>query len=152
MKRSLVDELIAERRVEEFRENIGDKLRLDAGNPEFRRVAGNAFAAMAGEWGLSAVEAAALLSASDREYQKWIAGDFAHVDTEHLEKISCLMGIYRYLATLYSGHFDRVGAWLKRKNAGVLYGGKTPYDLLVGAEANAFHLVRRDLAASTVSP
>lgn len=150
MKRSLVDELIVERRIEEFRGNIDEALRLRADDPNFRRVAGRAYLVMASEWGLTPTEAAELLSTTKNDVENWIAGDYSSVDTEHLEKISCLMGIYKYLSTLYSGHFDRVGKWLRQKNECELYAKATPYDLLAGANASVFHLVRRDVAAWTV--
>ncbi len=146
---SLVDELIKERRIEEFRENIQDALRLGAEEVKFRRLAARAYIGLAGIWVLDQSDAATLLNLSDQDYQDWQEGEFTDLGVDHLEKISCLLGIYRYLFTLYSGHTDRVSAWLCRSNAGVLIAGNTPYEILAGARVEVFHLVRRKLAGAT---
>ncbi len=148
--RSLIDELINERRIEEFRENIQDALRLSAEDPKFRRVAGRAYVSLAGTWRFSHSQAARFLSISEDDYQAWLGEDFDRLGEVELEKISCLLGIYKYLGRLYSGQVDRIDKWLKRDNSGPLYSGRCPYELLVGADADIFHLVRRDVAAHTV--
>ncbi len=149
-KRILVDELIAERRIEELRGNVSDLLVQFLGRPESRNIAARIYVKLVERWALSTTDAARLIDISTGEYQSWLKGDAENLDVVELEKIQCLVGIYRYLTTLYSGHMDRVERWLCRKNHGDLYRGSSPYELLVGATPNVFYLVRQQLAAQTV--
>ena len=147
--KSTVDELIAERRIEKLRESTADSLRQELDRPKARRVSAKIYQALADRWSLSSAEAAELIGVPELEYRSWCKGNVSNLDLLELEKIHCLMGIYQSLGTLYSGHFDRVDRWLRRRNNGDFYRGKTPYDLLVGASPNVFYLVRQQLAAET---
>lgn len=148
-KSPLVDKLIADRRLEEFRENIKAGTELMADQTKFQRVAAHAYVGLAKIWHLPDDKAASLLDVSNETYTAFLKEDAARLGAVELEKISCLLGIYKYLATLYSGHFDRVGAWLLKPNNGHLFGRKTPYELLNGADCRVFHVVRREVAART---
>lgn len=149
-KRYLADELIAERWQEEIRENIRDGFHLVVDKPGYRQVAARAFISLAGIWGLSRSEAAALLLISTAEYREWEAGSVDGLDADSLAKISCLLGNYKYLCTLYSGHIDRVGGWFRRELPIEPFSGKTPIDVLSGADVGSFLLIRRHLAGWTV--
>lgn len=147
---SMVDELIAECRIEALRESAADALRQTLDRLKARSVAARIYQKLADRWDLSLAEAAELIGVPEREYRRWCKGKACNLDILELGKIHCLMGIYQHLGTLYSGHFDRVDRWLRRRNDGDFYRGKAPYDLLVGASPNVFYLVRQQLAAATV--
>lgn len=146
----MVKELIVERRIEEIREANSDGVHSLLQQPGVRDVAARVYTKLADRWGLSSKEAAKFIGITDRDYRSWRQGDVESLSVIEIEKISCLLGIYQHLATLYSGHMDRVDRWLCRPNHGDLYCGRSPYDLLVGASPNVFYLVRQQLAAETV--
>lgn len=147
---SLVDELISGRRIEEIRENIQDALNAMNSRPKFGRIAAHAYTSLADIWSLTPTNAARLLDISESDYAAWKCGQILCLGVDELEKISCLMGIYKYLMTLSSGNVNRVSIWIFRSNRGAIFNGKTPYELLAGTRAEVFHLVQRDLAAATV--
>ena len=68
------------------------------------------------------------------------------MDVETLEKISCLLGIYSSLGTLYSGGEKHIRRWLKNRND---RDGKTPLQLLARQPAISFYKLRRNVAAQT---
>ena len=146
----LVDELIAECRIEELRECIKGGIDLASENPRFRRVAGRLFIGMVSIWGLSHSQVAELLGVSPAIYGQWENNEFSSINSELIEKISCLIGICKYLDTLYSGKVDRIGRWLSTRNSGAVFDGKSPFELLAGSDPSVFHLVRRTVAAMTV--
>ncbi len=150
MKKLLSEELIEERMLEQYREDIDKGFELLADKPKFRRVAGRAYVALCGSWNLSRLQAVNLLGLTDKEYEKWLDEDHDGVGPEHLEKISCLLGTYRYLMTLYSGQRHRGERWLKSVSGAKPYAGNSPLDLLSGSDSSIFRLVRRDLAGKTV--
>lgn len=147
---SLADELIGDRQIEEFRFAIRTDVRSMIDEPRVRRVAARVYTRLAEAWGLSDSMTANLILIRECDVRAWQSGDPAGLDADELEKISCLLGIYRNLATLYSGHMDRVDHWLLRDNRGPLFEGKAPFDLLSGASANVYHSVRREVAGATV--
>lgn len=146
----LVDGSIDERRIEEFQENMSSVFREIGDDPEFRQVAAHAYISLAGIWKLTRADAAKLLNVSNESIDAWCAKDASGLSTGHLEKISCLLGIYRYLYILNSANIGRVSAWMHRSNAGALFAGDTPYKFLAGSDVAAFYSVRRELAARTV--
>lgn len=150
MKKLLSEELIEERMLEQHREDIEGGFQLMADKPKFCRVAARSYISLAGVWGLRQTQAAHFLSIDEDEYRRWIDEDYDRLAPDHLEKISCLLGIYRYLMALYSGHQDRVERWLNQDNDGCVYGGKPPFQLLDGADVSVFYKVRRDLAGATI--
>lgn len=149
-QKSLVDELIAERKLEELREIIKGKLSQFVDRPKVRNVAARLFAKLTDLWGLTALESRTLVGISKSEQESWLSGDVANLGIVEFEKIACLIGIYSNLFTLYSGHADRVDRWLRRRNDGDLFRGSTPYEFLAGESPNVFYLVRQQLAAETV--
>ena len=120
------------------------------GTVKVRDTAARVYIQLAERWALSSKEAAEFIGIANHNYRAWLRGDVESLDVVEIEKISCLLGIYRHLTTLYSGHMDRVDRWLRRQNDGDLYAGNSPYDLLLGASPNVFLLVRQQLAAETV--
>ncbi len=144
----LSDELIAERRIEAFREKIESGLQWMADSKRFRRVACHAYTGLCGVWEIPENDAATLLGITPTRYRKWVANDGEPMDVQVLEKISCLLGIYKDLGTLYSGHLDRTARWFKYPNPQL--DGQAPYDVLAGAEPPTFHTVRRFVAAMMV--
>lgn len=147
--RGPVDELIAERRIETLREGAADAMRQTLDRPKVRGIAAKIHQKLAGCWGPSAA-AAELIGAPEREYRRCCKGKARNLDILELERIQCLMGICQSLGTLYSGCFDRVDRWLRRRDNGDTCRGKTPYVLLVGASPNVLCLVRQLLAAESV--
>ena len=147
---SQADELTAHRRYDEFRENIQDA--CDAMNTKyrFRRVAANVYISLAGIWKLNRKDAARPLSISDLDYAVWQGGKFSGLGVVGLEKISYLLGIYRYFVASYSENINRVSSWLCRPKFGDVFAGKRPYELLAGPYPEVLYSVRRDLAAATV--
>lgn len=120
---SLADELISDRRIEEFRENIQDALSVMNSQPKFGRVAAHAYISLANILNLTVTDAARLLDISESGYAAWKCGQTLGLGVDELEKISCLMGIYKYLMTLYSGNVDRVSIWFSRANRGAIFDG-----------------------------
>lgn len=145
---SLVDELIAERRLEAFQENIKSGLQFTADSEKFRRVACHAYVGLSEVFQLSDTEAAELLGFPTERFQEWVLHDEEPMDAETIEKISCLLGIYKYLSSLYSGQINRMARWLRVANSS--FEGRVPYEVLAGAGTSDFYFVRRTLAAMTV--
>lgn len=150
MKKLLSEELIEERMLEQYREDIEAGFELLADKPKFGRVAGRAYVALCGAWRLSRLQAVNLMRLTDKEYERWLDEVHEGIGPVHLEKISCLLGIYRCLMTLYSGQQHRGERWLKIANEEQPYSGNSPLDFLSGSDTSNFHLVRKDLAAKTV--
>lgn len=147
---SLADELILEKRYEECRDNIRTALQAMADDERFRRVAVLAYIGLAGIWELDPTEAAKLLSVSDDVYGSWCNGDFNTLSSDELEKISCLLGIYKYLETLYSGKKSRIARWFRQPSIVHPFDGADPHGYLIGASIDKFYLARRYLASRTV--
>lgn len=149
-KRRLVDELILDRQIEEFRENIKGDLRHFIDKARVREVAARIYSKLSDNWGLSKPQSAALIGRSEDDLNCWRNDDARSLNVEDLEKISCLLGIYSWLFTLYSGHAERVHRWLLRENHGERYEGKAPFELLSGASANTFQSARRKVTGTHV--
>ncbi len=149
-KKSLVDELITDRKIDELREIVKEHLSPHVNQPSVRRVAARLFIKLADLWGLTALEARSLIGISESDQESWLAGDVASLEIKELEKIECLIGIYSNLFTLYSGQADRVNRWMRRRNDGDIFQGNTPYEFLTGASPEIFQLVRQRVAAETV--
>lgn len=148
--KSLVNELILERHLEEFRESINDDFRGLIKQPRVREVAARIYIKVVSRWELSSKDAAKFIGTSYHDYQAWLWGDAESLDIVELEKIWCLLGIYRHLGTLYSGHIDRADRWIHFQNFDGLFGGRSPYKVLEGSAPDVFHLVLRYVAALTV--
>ena len=145
-----LDKLDAERGRERKLETMQDYIVLNSGKEEVKRVAAHAFFNLAKHWALSEEEAANLLDISPEDYQVWQGNNVDSLTEESLEKIACLLGMYKHLATLYSGQRSRMGAWMRRANAGNLYNGETPLHILSQAGVDKFYSVLRQLASATV--
>ncbi len=148
---ALVERLIRDRRIKEYRETIKDAMRDAAGNRRFQGVAAHAYVSLARLWRLEEEEASVLLGIPVDVYLRWCEeSDIEDIDVELIEKISCLLGIYRNLYDLFSGNIESVETWLTKPNAGDLFAGSTPFSILANKKPAVFHLVRQRLSADLV--
>lgn len=144
------EELLAERCLEEVRENIQIGFDGVVDKPRYRSVAAKIYASLCMHWYLSDPDAAALLDIPLKDYQSWKMGNADSMSADNLEKISYLLGIFKTLFTWYSGHEERVKAWLTRKNDRDVFTGRTPFEVLSGSDVDVFRMVRQQLSADLV--
>lgn len=119
-----------------------------------RRVSGpglRTFLTVAKEWGLSEGERLAILGYPGRStYHAWVQrargeeGLTLPVDT--LLRISALLGVYKALKILFLSEGEAL-RWLNSPNAGPLFGGQRPRDLLTCGTQDGLMQLRRFLDA-----
>ena len=136
--------------LDEMRESVTSDFRKSEEKEKLIQVAAHAYIALADIWHLDEPHAAKLLGISEADYSAWQMDRFEGFGEKEFEKISCLVGIYKYVSILYSGQLDRVGAWMWRSNDGCVFCGKSPIEILADATPEAFYVVRRSVAAATV--
>ena len=123
--------------------------------PESRRSVSapglRAFRAIADEWGLSETERIRILGFPARStYFNWMArldrSRTLILGVDTLLRVSAVLGICKALIILFPRPADRL-AWLRNPNAGPLFGGQRPIDVLSSGTQDALMLVRRHLDA-----
>ncbi len=100
------------------------------------------------DWGLKEQEAALLLGVQESTYRRWRKQPTAaHLDINHLERMSLILGIYKALQILLP-RADAADAWLRRPNRTPLFAGQPPLDRLRSGLVQDLYVVRQHLAAA----
>jgi hypothetical protein len=109
-------------------------------------IALRAWGRVATAWGLTTAQAAALADMSDSTWKRarkpGYSGDLTQ---DQMLRLSALIGIYKAL-TLYFGD-DIAPRWMTLPNAGPLFGGARPVDILIARGLPQFLALRSHLDA-----
>lgn len=119
-----------------------------------RRLSGpglRSFLQIADAWGLSEAQRLRLLGNPARStYHAWVQkarrGAMPALSLDTLTRISALLGIYKALRIVFRTDAEGL-AWLRTANAGPLFGGQRPLDLITGGPLDGLLQVRRHLDA-----
>jgi len=100
--------------------------------PEEARAMLRAILTVFDRWQLTAPEARVLLGdPSERTYQRWRAGDVAHVSSDTIFRLGVLLGIHKALRYMFAAP-ERGYIWVRKPNAA--FGGSSALDkMLQGA-------------------
>ena len=119
-----------------------DPKRSDLSGPAFR-----AFSGLAAAWKLTEVDQATILGLADVEVlQRWKATRSPQLSDETLERISCLLGIFRAINTLLPNQ-DRADEWVRAANSAPLFGGGSALDRMMSGDSADLYRIRRYLDA-----
>ena len=126
--------------------DIDGGARTRLGGPGLR-----AFLNIADLWGLSEKQRLAALGSPARStYHAWAAkardGGSPALPLDALLRISAVLGAHKALTIIFTRREEAL-AWLRAPNAGPLFGGQTPLDLLACGSPDGLMLVRRHLDA-----
>lgn len=98
-------------------------------------------------WGLKEHEAALLLGVPDSTYRRWKRSpEAAHLDVNHLERMSLILGIYKALHILLPNK-EAADSWLTRPNSNPLFAGHPPRERLLNGQVSDLYVVRQHLDA-----
>lgn len=99
-------------------------------------------------WRLDSEEQMVLLGSPGRStFFKWkSAPERAALKRDTLERLSCILGIYKALQILLPDA-TAADAWVKKPNAAPLFGGKSALDRMLGGNVGDLILVRQYLDA-----
>jgi len=98
-------------------------------------------------WGLTSREQMALLGQPPRStFFAWKEGTRAILSRETLERISCILGIWRALRLLLPDGPQAL-AWIRKPNDSPLFEGATPLDVMIRGKVAELADVRRLLDA-----
>ena len=122
--------------------------------PDRTRLSGPAlrtFANVAAHWGLGERARLAVLGQPGRStYHGWLAkaqaGQPVSLPLDTLLRISAVLGVYKALRLIFVREGEDL-AWLKAPNAGPVFGGRPPLDLVTSGTQDGILLVRRSLDA-----
>jgi hypothetical protein len=104
-----------------------------------------AYPNIARKWGLTESEAAGLLGISLSTYQYWMRyPERANLDVSHLERLSLVLGIYKYLHTLLPCE-ETADSWIRRVNANPLFEHRAPLDRLLSGQVADLRAVNQHL-------
>jgi hypothetical protein len=120
---------------------------LPAVTPQQMAAAGlRAFQRIAQAWGLSVEQQLVLLGEPARTtYFAWRKDpEKAHVPRDTLERLSCLLGIYKSLQILLPEPAAADG-WVHRPNTAALFGGGTALARMLRGNVDDLYAVRRYL-------
>lgn len=115
--------------------------------PELADVGLRTFFNIARKWNLSSQEARCLLGSPEpATYSRWKRGQRGPVTVDVLERISCILGIYKALHLLFAepGQAD---SWLRRANEASIFGGRSALDRMLAGDVADLHAVRQYLDA-----
>jgi hypothetical protein len=109
------------------------------------------FVRIADQWGLSEAERLRVLGHPGRStYHVWIAkardGREVSLPFDALFRISAVLGIHKALEIIFVRQ-DEAVRWLRSANAGLMFGGQRPFDLLTSGSQDHLMLLRRHLDA-----
>lgn len=118
------------------------------GSRELSAAGLRAFFNIARDWGLNTDEQMVLLGAPGRStFFKWkSAPESADLKRDTLERLSCILGIYKALQILLPDA-DAADAWVKKPNSTPLFGGKSALDRMLGGNVADLVAVRQYLDA-----
>jgi hypothetical protein len=93
------------------------------------KVALKAYTRLVGQWGLTGLEASALLDVSTSTWERLKQGKDKSLSQDQLTRISALVGIYKGLHLLFAD--DMADRWPRLDNKGPLFGRLTPIDSMM---------------------
>ncbi|MGA2080502.1 MAG: antitoxin Xre-like helix-turn-helix domain-containing protein [Holophaga sp.] len=118
------------------------------GPGDLERLSGpgvRAFFRIAERWGLAEADQQALLGGISRStLHRWQRNQDALLTVDQLERVSCLLGIYRNLRILLPATAD---GWVSRPNTAPLFGGRTALEVMAEGGISALRQVRTYLDA-----
>jgi uncharacterized protein (DUF2384 family) len=105
-----------------------------------------AFDKIAAAWQMDVAEQRAALGGVSRQtiYNWREHPDRARLSDDQLDRISCLLGIYKALHILFTRP-EQADSWVRRSNSAVPFGGRPAADLLFGGRMLDLIRVRRYL-------
>ncbi|MDH5325569.1 MAG: MbcA/ParS/Xre antitoxin family protein [Gammaproteobacteria bacterium] len=99
------------------------------------------------QWQLSPAEGQSLLGVPESTYFRWKKQpNSANVDSDKLERMSYIFGIYKALRLLYSDEGIADG-WLCRNNENPLFNGQKPLQRLLSGQVADLYVIRQHLDA-----
>lgn len=109
------------------------------------------FVRIAERWGLSEEERLRVLGRPGRStYHVWISKAREERELtlpfDALLRISAVLGIHKAIGIIFARR-DEAALWLRSPNAGILFGGQRPVDLLTSGSQDHLMLLRRHLDA-----
>jgi hypothetical protein len=114
--------------------------------PEEVRALGTAMVRIAAFWKLEPVEAATLLGVDAETWEALGEGRFPGPFTrESTIRASLLLGIFKALGSIFPGRLGR--DWVRKPNAGEIFGGRSALDVMLEGGTPAILRVRRYLEA-----
>ncbi len=123
---------------------------LSAAAVDCKRLSGpalRAFFRIASLWGLSMEEQMTLLGVSAHSVVfRWKKDADAVLPRDALERISCMLGIYKALQILLPEE-NAAQEWPRRPNGAVLFGGRAPLARMLSGQAADLFAVRQYLDA-----
>jgi len=98
-------------------------------------------------WKLGHQEGQSLLGTPGSTYFRWKKHpEQAQIDSDKLERISYILGIYKALHLIYSDE-SVADNWLKRPNTNPLFSGHPPLDRLLGGLVADLYVIRQHVDA-----
>lgn len=109
---------------------------------DLSRPALSAFFNICDKWRLTSDEARTLLGRPPRStYYRWKRDRTGVLTNDALERISCVLGIYKALHILFVEPAQAYG-WIKRTNQAALFVGGSALDRMMGGQLADLHVVR----------
>lgn len=118
----------------------------DADRARLSQVGITAFRSVVAVWGLSNVEAAALMAVSISTWERMRKADWQGVlNQDQLTRVSAIVGILKGLRLLFA---DKLAdEWPKLRNKGSLFDGRSPIDAMIEGGIPRMLEVRRHVDA-----
>jgi hypothetical protein len=105
-------------------------------------AAKKAFFRIAEVWGLQDKQAAVLLGSPSRQtIYNWKKGEGGALPKDTMERVSCILGIYKALQILFSA--EHADAWISKPNE--YFDGRSALDQMLGGNVSDLYEVRRYL-------
>lgn len=112
---------------------------------ELSRPALEAYFNICARWELTTRQMHALLGRPPKStFYRWRRRRDGRLSKDLLERISCVLGIYGALHSLFSAP-EQADGWIKRPNADPTFGGTSALDRMMGGHVVDLYLVRRYL-------
>lgn len=109
---------------------------------DLSRPALSAFFNICDKWRLTSDQARTLLGRPPRStYYRWKRDCTGMLTNDALERISCVLGIYKALHILFVEPAQADG-WIKRTNQAALFVGGSALDRMMGGQLADLHVVR----------
>ena len=110
-----------------------------------RHLAGpalRAFFRIARKWDLSADEERCLLGLPARStYYRWRREHRGRLSSDAMERISCVIGIYGALHTIFQDG-KQADSWIRRPNSAPHFGCQSALQKMIGGQAEDFCIIR----------
>ena len=112
---------------------------------KLRAPALRSFFQLVSAWRLTENEQMKLLGLTSRStLQNWKAGQVSEVGYDTLERISCLLGIFKAINILLPEQ-KQADAWVRAPNTAPLFGGRSALDRMTSGDVADIFLVRQYL-------